>query len=108
MAGVYRPRHPERTVLYRVLFHYFDRFLAEYKGRFEKELLSPEWTERILSWRHTGFSVCGGLMKVIAFLTDYAVVDRIVGHLKLTFVAERPPPHFVYQEVLVAGAEYSS
>jgi len=25
MAGVYRPRHPERTVLYRVLFHYFDR-----------------------------------------------------------------------------------
>jgi len=22
---------------YRVLFHYFDRFLAEYEGRFEKE-----------------------------------------------------------------------
>jgi hypothetical protein len=22
-----------------------------------KELLSPEWAERILSWRHTGFSV---------------------------------------------------
>ena len=37
MAGVYRPRHPERTVLYRVLFHYFDRFLAEYEGCFEKE-----------------------------------------------------------------------
>ena len=37
MAGVYRPRHPERTVLYRVLFHYFDRFLAEYESRFEKE-----------------------------------------------------------------------
>ena len=35
--GVYRPRHPERTVLYRVLFHYFDRFLAEYESRFEKE-----------------------------------------------------------------------
>jgi hypothetical protein len=54
---------------------------------------------------------CGGRMKVIAFLTDDAVVDRIIGHLKLTFVAERPPPHFVYQEVLVAaeaGAEYFS
>ena len=53
----------------------------------------------------------GGMMKVIAFLTDYAVVDRIIGHLKLTFVAKRPPPHFVYQEVLVAaetGAEYFS
>ena len=37
MAGVYRPRHPERTVLYRVLFHYFDRFLADYESRFEKE-----------------------------------------------------------------------
>ncbi len=37
MAGVYRPRHPERTVLYRVLFHYFERFLAEYERRFEKE-----------------------------------------------------------------------
>jgi hypothetical protein len=48
------------------------------------------------------------MMKVIAFLTDYAVVDRIIGPLKLTFVAERPPPHFVYQEVLVAAAEYLS
>ena len=37
MAGVYRPRHPERTVLYRVIFHYFDRFLTEYEHRFEKE-----------------------------------------------------------------------
>jgi len=27
---------------------------------------------------------CGGTMKVIAFLTDYAVVDRIINHLKLT------------------------
>jgi hypothetical protein len=35
---------------------------------------------------------CGGTMKVIAFLTDYAVVDRIIDHLNLTFVAERPPP----------------
>ena len=161
-----------------------------------KELLSPEWAERILSWRHTGFNVhsriraktkmeaermdylesiarvtshipdkgqvtvryyglyanahrgkvkkaslglsplrileeelrpipskgwaemirkvyevdtmvcpqCGVTMKVIGFLTDYAVVDRIINHLKLTFVAERPPPpHIAYQEVLVAA-----
>jgi len=32
MAGVYRPRHPERIVLYRVLFHHFERFVADYKG----------------------------------------------------------------------------
>ena len=37
MAGVYRPRHPERTVLYQLLFHYFDRFLAEYESRFKRE-----------------------------------------------------------------------
>jgi len=55
---------------------------------------------------------CGGTMKIIAFLTDYAVVDRIIGHLKLSFVADRPPPtHLAYQEVLMAaeaGSEYSS
>jgi hypothetical protein len=37
MAGVYRARHPERTVLYRVLFHHFERFVAEYESRFERE-----------------------------------------------------------------------
>ena len=51
-------------------------------------------------------------MKVIAFLTDYAVVDRIIDHLKLTFVAERPPPPQVaFQEYLMAAeapAEYLS
>ena len=25
MAGFYRPRHPERTVLYQVLFYHFER-----------------------------------------------------------------------------------
>ena len=37
MAGIYRSRHPERTVLYRVLFHHFDKFLTEYESRFERE-----------------------------------------------------------------------
>jgi hypothetical protein len=51
---------------------------------------------------------CGGQMRIIAFLTDYAVVDRIISHLKLTFVAERPPPpHTVHQE-LFTGAESSA
>jgi hypothetical protein len=53
---------------------------------------------------------CGGTMKVVAFITDFPVVDRIIGHLKLSFVAERPPP-IVYREVLMAAetpAEYFS
>ena len=33
---------------------------------------------------------CGGTMKVVAFITDYAAVDRIIDHLKLTFMAEKP------------------
>ena len=37
MARMYRQRHPERTVFYRVLFHYLDKFLLEYENRFEKE-----------------------------------------------------------------------
>ena len=55
---------------------------------------------------------CRGEMRIIAFISDYAVVDRIIAHLKLTFVAERPPPpHIVSQEFLMAaetGAEYFS
>jgi len=40
---------------------------------------------------------CQGQMKVIAFITDYPVVDRIIHHLKLIFVADRPPPpHMAY------------
>ncbi len=55
---------------------------------------------------------CGGTMKVIAFITEYAVVDRIINHLKLKFVAERaPPPHMVSQEFFLdsgAPADYFS
>ena len=55
---------------------------------------------------------CGGQMKIISFLTDYTVVDKIINHLKLTFVASKPPPpHVAYQEILVAAeasADYFS
>jgi hypothetical protein len=33
-AGMYRPRHPERTVLYRVLAQHFERFVQVYDERF--------------------------------------------------------------------------
>lgn len=47
---------------------------------------------------------CGGQMRVISFLTDYAVVDRIINHLKLSFIADRPPPaHLAFQELLMAA-----
>jgi ribosomal protein S27E len=190
---------PHRQVVFtiprmlRIFFKYNRRLLGDLcrsalRFLVHKELLNPEWAQRLLSWRHSGFNVhsrvraktkreaervgkymirpllclerfslderegrvcyrygkedketereeelrpipskgwaemirkvyeidpmicprCGGQMKVIAFLTDYAVVDRIIDHLKLTFVAERPPPaQLAYQQVLMA-AEASS
>jgi len=35
---------------------------------------------------------CGSTMKIISFLTDHKVVDRIINHLNLTFIADKPPP----------------
>ncbi|MCJ7564189.1 MAG: acid--CoA ligase [Candidatus Aminicenantes bacterium] len=44
-------------------------------------------------------------MKVIAFITDYQAVDRIIEHLKLRFVAEKPPPSGVFEWVALMAAE---
>jgi hypothetical protein len=53
---------------------------------------------------------CGGAMRVVSFLTDYTVVDRIIDNLKLTFTAAAAPPSEVaFQELLMASdlpAEY--
>ncbi len=46
-------------------------------------------------------------MKVVAFLTEYAVVDRNIRHLELTFVAEKPPPIHVFGQVALMAAEES-
>ena len=61
MAGVYRPRHPERTALYRVLFYYFDRFLTEYENRFEREygFLRPIIKEVVERYLDCGNPRCG-------------------------------------------------
>ncbi len=48
---------------------------------------------------------CRGVMKVVAFITDYQAVDRIIDHLKLRFIAAKPPPSRVYTEVALMAAE---
>ena len=49
---------------------------------------------------------CGGKMSIISFIEDHKVIDRIIGHLKMTFEAERPPPlQNVQQELLMAAEE---
>jgi hypothetical protein len=47
---------------------------------------------------------CRGEMRNTAFITDFSVVDRIINHLKLTFVAAKPPPpQIAFQELLMAA-----
>lgn len=46
-------------------------------------------------------------MGIIVFLPDYTVVDRIIDHLKLRFVAAKPPPSHVFAEVALPAAEES-
>jgi hypothetical protein len=154
MAGVYRPRHPERTVLYRVLFHvrYYSLYANAHRGKVRKagrnpfalrmveEELKPVpskgWAALIRK-PHLGLRSaamirkvyevdplicpkCGSLavlmeqrqrlhecgqMKVIAFITDYQAVDLIIDHLKLVFVAEKPPPSGVFEQVALIEAE---
>ena len=43
---------------------------------------------------------CGGQVFIISFIEDHKVIDKIIFHLKLTFMAERlPPPQAVQQEL---------
>jgi hypothetical protein len=50
---------------------------------------------------------CGGTLKIIAFITEFGAVDRIIDHLKLTFEAAKPPPPHVFEQVALAAAEES-
>ena len=56
---------------------------------------SPGWRELIRKVYEVDpltCPVCGARMKVIAFITNYAVIDKIIHHLGITFTANRPPP----------------
>lgn len=41
----------------------------------------------------------------VAFITKFGAVDRIIEHVKLTFVAEKPPPSHVFEQVALMAAE---
>ena len=61
MPGIYRQRHQEHTVFYRVFFYYFERFLREYESRFEKEYgyLRPVIQEVVEKYLDCGNPMCG-------------------------------------------------
>jgi len=97
-----------------VLFHYFDRFPIEYESRYEREyaflrpIPSKGWAEMIRKVYEVAPMICpqcGGTMKVVAFITGYQAVDRIIDYLKLRFRAEKPPPSRVFEQVALTAAE---
>jgi hypothetical protein len=56
---------------------------------------SPGWRELIRKVYQVDpltCPACGAQMKVIAFITNYAVIDKIIHHLGVTFTHQRPPP----------------
>ena len=70
-------------------------FLLRMAEQEEKCIPSKGWAEMIRKVYEIDPMICpkcGGLMKVVAFITDYRAVDRIIDHLKLRLVAEKPPP----------------
>ena len=82
-------------------------------GMLEEELPrvpSKGWAEMIRKIYEVDPMICprcGGRMKVVAFLTDHAVVDRIIRHQELTFAAQRPPPAYVFEQTALMAAEGS-
>jgi hypothetical protein len=46
---------------------------------------------RVFPCSPRSFHECGAT-RVVALLTEHAVVDKIIDHLKLKFAAEKPPP----------------
>jgi len=44
-------------------------------------------------------------MKIISFIEDHKVIDKIINHLKLTFKAERPPPPQAQPQLNMAAEE---
>jgi len=75
-----------------------------------KRIPSMGWAEMIRKVYEVDPMVCpkcGGRMKVVAFITEFGAVDRIIDHIKLTFVADKPPPSHVFEQVALTAAEES-
>ena len=119
MPGIYRPRH-------QVMVRYYGLYANAHRGKVRKASLVPValglieedppplpsrgWAEMIRKVYEVEPMICprcGGRMKVVAFLTEPAVVDRIIRHLGLTFAAEKPPPVHLFETVALAAAEES-
>jgi len=76
----------------------------------ERSVPSKGWAEMIRKVYEVDPLICpqcGAEMKLLAFIEDHVVIDKIIDHLKLRFQAERPPPPQVVQQELLMAAEES-
>jgi len=109
-----------------VMVRYYGLYASAHRGKVKKASLVPPalgmiveeprpvpskgWAEMIRKVYEVDPLVCprcGGRMRVVVFLTEYAVVDRIIRHLELTFVAEKPPLAPIFEQVAMMAAEES-
>jgi hypothetical protein len=110
-----------------VMVRYYGLYANAHRGKAKKASLSPSalrvveeelrrlpskgWAAMIRKVYEVDPMVCpkcGSRMKVVAFLTEVAVVDHIIDHLKLTFVAVKPPPsHVITEPEAEESGEYS-
>ena len=96
-----------------VMIRYYGLYANAHRGKAKKASLVPlvvrlaeeepkpvpskGWAEMIRKVYEVDPMVCpqcGGTMKIIAFITEYTAVDRIIDHLKRTFVAEKNADYF--------------
>jgi hypothetical protein len=101
-----------------VMIRYYGLYSNAHRGRLRKHgkalaplsmvepppagTTSPGWRELIRKVYEVDPLICpacGTQMKVVAFITNCEVIDKIIHHLGITFRAERPPPPHP-QEVL--------
>jgi len=101
-----------------VMIRYYGLYSSAHRGMMRKRgqatsvmpVLAPPPAERASAgWRELIRRVyevdpltcpaCGAQMKVVAFITDYQVIDRIIHHLGVTFTYERPPPAAQQEEL---------
>jgi len=77
-AGIYRPRYPERTVLYRVFAQHFERFVQVYDERFvpTRGPLPPGAQEAVNRYLDCGIFACGfarlGSQRTVKKVLDWA------------------------------------
>ena len=93
-----------------VMVRYYGLYSNAHRGKMRKREVSPSrpliiegeqyissrgWAEMIKKVYEVDPLICpscGGQMHVIAFIEDHKAIDKIIKHLKLSFIAERPSP----------------